>query len=178
MKLCLCLLALLSMTACSSGKSGNSSGSSVTTVTRSTTAPNSSTWDKSAAEEYTVPTYGTKEDYVLALDVIFWEMDRLNREISTAMLQEEWDQVALAGFLKNMEETLRQAETLEAPKTLQQIQGDFALASTDMAELYGTMAYLLGEELPFAKLNALTVETQSKTDRFNTVVTVLLQALV
>lgn len=172
------LLALLSLTACGSAKSGNTSGSAVTTVTRSATAPNyGSNWDESGTVEYTLPTYGTKEDYVFALDQIFWEMDRLNHEISTAMLQEDWDEGALTGFLRSMEETLRQVEHLEPPKTLQQIQGDFALAAADMAELYGTMAYLLGEELAFAKLNALIAETESKTQQFNTVATVLLQAL-
>lgn len=173
-------LCLLSLAGCAATKGEVSSvGSSITTVTPSATPPNyGSGWDSANTEEFAFATYGTLEEYTLHLDEIFWEMDRINREISIAMLDEDWSDNGLQERMRDMEQCLLRVSDLEAPKNLAQIQGEFASASLAVAELYGTVAYLLGGELAFAKFQALQAEIESKTVYFNQVATILLQALV
>lgn len=171
----ICLVLLLA--GCSTGEK-NTTGSSITTLTRSATPPNYGNTFDTAAEEYAFATYGNLEDYTLQLDEILWEMDRLNREITLAMLEEDWDMDNLKTLMRSMEQVLLRGDMLVAPKNLQQIHEEFASSALDMAELYGTVAYLLGEELAFAKLNALLAEVSVKTAHFSQVATVLIQAIV
>lgn len=170
---------ILGLTSCSTTTDTSpTTGSSITTVTPSTTPPSyGSGQGNGAVEEFDFVNYGTLEEYTLYLDEILWEMDRINREISIAMLEEDWSESALPELMRQMEQTLLRIVDLAAPQNLTHIQGEFAQVAQDMAELYSTVAYLLGQELAFAQVNALQADIASKTATFNQVATVLLQAM-
>lgn len=186
----LCLL--LSLGGCSTGAENTETaqGSSITTV-----APGIATgevWDSpegwsspmeppAVLEEEEI-VFGTLEDYVAGLDVIFLGMDGLNQSISSTMSRYQGSpevyEEQLKGFLREMETLLLSVRDLQPPSEFQYIQGEFAVAAKDLGDSYGKVAEHIGAELTPNTLLTLTKGVESQTEQFTQITTTLLQGLI